>query len=739
MAAKRNFMLTHGERLAELVVVRSGAGDKVAPYTISESKLRLAPRIRAAVQSFDRLPAEACPGGRVVGTLTLNPEYIAKSYHPGELLKALGLEAVGSRPRKITPEKRSRERAPEPALTTELFVAGPREAFSRWGAQLPSWPEASRVAETLVTIEDVAAPDPHEKIKGQLPESRAAVFEVVLHADEIQGETLVVPAFQRYLRYLDLDPTLGRRFYSGGLCFLEMEGPVAQAEAIAAYTMVRVIRQMPVLRTLRPAIRGVTMPSEDVQLPPGGPVDQTTVAAIFDGGVPGDHAMTPWVNPIEPPGIGTPVPQFTEHGVSVTSAFLFGHLDPKTPAPTPYCRVDHYRVLDSAPGQNPHELYEVLGRIQAALARHSYPLINLSVGPILPVEDDDVHAWTSILDEHLANGQTLATFAVGNTGDQGPGHERIQVPSDCVNALAVGACDRQGAGWSRAHYSSIGPGRSPGLMKPDVVSFGGSMPRPFLVLGPGPGVTLQPTGGTSLAAPSVLRLGAGVRAHFGDGVSMLAIRALLVHSCEASDLPKHEVGRGRVGGELEPLVICADDEMRLVYQGQIAPGKYIRATIPVPGGGLVGMVQIRATLCFTTNVDPHHPGNYTQAGLEAIYRPNALKRSRDDQIHADTKSFFGPARKGLTEEELRRDAWKWENTHHGEVRCRGSNLHDPVFDIHYNAREEGHSLTGKEELNYALVVTVKAPRMGDLYDRVRRRYATILEPLQPIIDIPVRT
>jgi len=35
-------------------------------------------------------------------------------------------------------------------------------------------------------------------------------------------------------------------------------------------------------------------------------------------------------------------------------------------------------------------------------------------------------------------------------------------------------------------------------------------------------------------------------------------------------------------------------------------------------------------------------------------------------------------------------------------------------------------------------VTVKAPRMDDLYDRVRRRYATILTPLQPIIDIPVR-
>ena len=38
---------------------------------------------------------------------------------------------------------------------------------------------------------------------------------------------------------------------------------------------------------------------------------------------------------------------------------------------------------------------------------------------------------------------TLATIAVGNDGE-GPrkdGLNRIQVPSDCVNALAVGACD----------------------------------------------------------------------------------------------------------------------------------------------------------------------------------------------------------------------------------------------------------------------------------------------------------
>jgi hypothetical protein len=435
------------------------------------------------------------------------------------------------------------------------------------------------------------------------------------------------------------------------------------------------------------------------------------------------------------------VPAYIEHGVGVTSAFLFGHIDPASAIPQPYCKVDHYRVLDAQPGQDPRELYEVLHRIKDTLLRKRYPLVNISLGPILSVEDDDVHAWTAVLDELLSDGKTLATVAVGNTGesDAEAGLNRIQVPSDCVNALAVGACDSPDEKWQRAPYSSVGPGRSPGLIKPDMVDFGGSMPRPFLVLGPSSAVALSPTGGTSYAAPSVLRLAAGVRAHFGPEISMLTVRALLIHSCESSDLPKHEIGRGRAARDLEALVICADDEMRVVYQGEITPGKYIRAPIPLPALALEGRVSIRATLCFTTNVDPHHPGNYTQAGLEATYRPHDQRRKTDDQIHADTKSFFGPARKGLTEEELRRDAWKWENTHHAVVNCNGSSLKNPIFDIHYNARDEGHNLASSDALKYALVVTVRAPRVPDLYDRVLRRYATQLAPFRPVIEIPVRT
>lgn len=734
-----NFLLGRGERLTSNVVIQRGGAEKVPPYSVAEAKKRLSPMIGRAVAVLDAIPEAAAPGDKVIATLTLNPEYIAKSYFPTDLLKQVGLEAVGSRPRLIKPEKKSRGREPEDAVTTELFVTGTRQAFRNWAAGVSDWDESSRSAQELATIEEVRAPSGAEKVKGPLPSSGEILFEVVLHADELTGGFSALPAFERYLRIIGVEQPLERRFFAGGICFLELQAPAEKAEEIATFSIVRAVREMPRLRVLRPTIRSSAIPAPQIVLPASGPVDPNVRAAIFDGGLPAQHAITQWATPLDATGTVAPHTDYLAHGLWVTSAFLFGHIDPKAPVPVPYCNVDHFRVLDAAPGQDPRELYEVLDRIRSVLAQQQYELVNLSLGPILPIDDDEVHAWTAVLDELLASRDTLATIAVGNTGesDAAAGLNRIQVPADCVNALAIGACDSPDAEWQRATYSSIGPGRSPGLIKPDLVAFGGSMSRPFLVIGEGDPPTLEPIGGTSFAAPSALRLGAGVKAHFGDAMNMLAIRALLVHCTEASALPKHEVGRGRCARNLEALVLCDDNTVRIVYQGTISPAKYIRTPIPLPGP-ISGRVSITATLCYTTRVDPHHPGNYTRAGLEATFRPNASRFSRLDQTQPDSKPFFGRGQRGLTEEELRRDAWKWENTLHAQVGFQGASLDNPAFDIHYNSRLEGHNHNPGEELSYALVISVKAAREPDLYARVLRRFATQLEPLRPTIDIPIR-
>ena len=393
----------------------------------------------------------------------------------------------------------------------------------------------------------------------------------------------------------------------------------------------------------------------------------------------------------------------------------------------------------STPYENPFELYRVLDRIDKILVESDYDFINLSIGPQLPIEDDDVHAWTAVLDDRLSRGTTLATFAVGNDGegDATSGLNRIQVPSDSVNGLSVGACDSPETPWQRCSYSSVGPGRSPGLIKPDLVEFGGCLQRPFVVVSEKDILTLAATEGTSFSAPSVLRLATGVRAHFGASLSTLAIRALLIHTTEPCDYDCQDVGRGRIARSLQDIVLCEDNTIRVVYQGKISPARYIRASIPVPFGTMPGKVTITATLCFVTEVDPHHPGNYTRAGLEVTFRPHDHKRRKADQLHPNSKSFFGRAQKDLAVDNLRRDAWKWENCLHGTVSFQGRSLRNPVFDMHYNARLEGRDVSSDKELSYALVLSVQAKQMADFYDTIVRRYATVIEPLRPVIDIPI--
>ncbi|HLH93959.1 MAG TPA: S8 family peptidase [Xanthobacteraceae bacterium] len=738
---KRNVLLGKGENLVRDIDGVRGGAPKAHPYSFAEAKSRLAPMLSRVVTGIDQLPAAACPDDQVVATVTLNPEYIAKSYFPEKLFESVGLQPVGSRPRRIKPEKRSKGREPEETITTELFVMGPRTAFRTWRSALPSWHEDGTGAKDLTAIERMDAPSARDKIKGKLPKSGEVVFEVVLHNDGRTGQHSVVTEFRDYLKGLGIDRQLDRRFAAGGLCFVELDAPAALAEQIATFTPVRALRQMPGLRILRPSFRSSRVPMGTLQLPPQGPLDPKIRVAIFDGGLPKGHPIRRWAKAVEPPGIGNPLDDFQKHGVGVTSAFLFGHIDPAKPLPRPYAAVDHYRVLDTAPGQDPHELYEVLGRIDQVLVGNHYDFINLSVGPLPPVEDDDVHAWTAVLDERLSRGTTLATIAVGNRGEAPAkdGLNRIQVPADCVNALAVGACDSHEDPWQRCTYSSVGPGRSPGVVKPDFVEFGGCLQRPFIVLNEGAAIALEATEGTSFSAPSVLRLGAGLRAHFGANLSILAIRALLVHTTEACDYPCEEVGRGRVARSVDDIIFCDDDTVRVVYQGEIAPTRYIRAAIPVPPGAIPGKVTITATLCYPTGVDPHHPGNYTRAGLEPTFRPHDQKRKDPKQAHPDSKGFFGKSQSGLLEDDLRRDAWKWENCLHTRVTFMGKTLRNPVLDIHYNARQASQDHAPKEKLPYALVISVHAKNLGDLYNQIVRKYAGRLEALRPVIEIPVRT
>lgn len=95
-------------------------------------------------------------------------------------------------------------------------------------------------------------------------------------------------------------------------------------------------------------------------------------------------------------------------------------------------------------------------------------------------------------------------------------------------------------------------------------------------------------------------------------------------------------------------------------------------------------------------------------------------------------------KKYATERERRSDLGKWETVLHSTKHMRGNSLANPVFDIHYNAREAGGRATGAEKIRYALIITVEAPKHADLYNEILRAYAKTLVPIQPQVSLPIR-
>ncbi len=320
------------------------------------------------------------------------------------------------------------------------------------------------------------------------------------------------------------------------------------------------------------------------------------------------------------------------------------------------------------------------------------------------------------------------------------GLNRIQPPSDGVNILSVGACDSVSGNWSKADYSCIGPGRCPGLVKPDGLTFGGSNQEPFKLVGRNGNV--RGSQGTSFATPLALRSAVSVKAQLGNRMNALAIRALLIHRADCADNAKIDVGWGRFETDPSWLITCNDDEATIIYVGELPIDEELRAPVPIVDG-LRGYVTITATLVIAPEVDPEYPGTYTRSGLDVYFRPHDNKFTQYDDgtisKHPKTVPFFSETNMfGSPEFILREETCKWEPCRKHSRRFLASSLSNPCFDIKYHQRQAGRPTSDVRPIRYAFVVSIEAPRIPDLYNRVVRAYANILVPMQPRLRIPIQ-
>lgn len=328
------------------------------------------------------------------------------------------------------------------------------------------------------------------------------------------------------------------------------------------------------------------------------------------------------------------------------------------------------------------------------------------------------------------------TVAVGNNGEKdfASGNARIQVPADCVNALSVGSANDTSNSWKRSSYSAFGPGRRPGVIKPDILAFGGSYKKYFHTLIPGIESKVEPNCGTSFAAPYALRQAVGIRAILGGEISPLAIKALLIHCSIPNDEDITAIGWGKIPENIMDIITCKDGCARIIYQGSLKPGKFLRAQLPIPASGIRGKCKIKATLCYSCPVDPQDTCSYTRAGLEVIFRPHKDKLTKSNNVK--TSPFFTDSTYFFGEEIDRRIGKKWENVLHAEKTMNGNSLNSPVFDIHYMAREGGADIRNAEQIPYALVLSFEANRHPHLFNDILNTYKELIH-IEPQISLPV--
>ena len=716
----KNFIIGYGETLTSKVKIKSGSGDKSHPYTLEEAKVRFIENLTEVINDIELKPSDQCANDEVVVKFIQHPSYLAKSYYPRALFNKYGMRDVGSKAVKIKPDKWAVKKHLNEGLASCIYVSGTKEQFKTMLASIKSVSNKG-LLKHIQTMESINTFGGSEKIKNIFKEGNELKLEVVLHASE--NDKLIISSFVKYLKSVGGVCDITKAKTVGGLTFLSVSLHRGDEANLAEFSHLRVVRSMPKLRLNKPDVIRKSIQA-NFSLPENAAIDTDIKVCIFDGGLGTENLLDQWASEIIPDDVNKSHPSLISHGSEVCSTYLFGPYDHQNNLlGKPYTNVDIVRVLSAE--DNDPDLFDVLSRIENVLKLKKYKYINLSLGPRIAVDDDDVHVWTSVLDSLLQDGKCLATVAIGNDGDLQGDNARIQPPSDMVNSFAIGATNSDEATWEKSSYSCVGPGRSPGLIKPDGVMFGGEENNLFYVYSP---LTDRIIGtmGTSYSTPYALRVAAGIDAITNLELNPSTIKALMVHNANKCGHETKDVGWGRMPNSPEEVIGCLDDEAVIVYQGELQQSQHLRVPLPLPRNIDCKWVHLKATFCINTVTDPEHPLHYTRCGLDITFRANETRFKDDDAEHALTKTFFSTTNLYSNEEELREDAYKWETCISRSQRFKKSTLVNPVFDVKYHAREQGASPSSNQQaLSYSLIISIRTEGDTSVYNSVLQQNQTL--------------
>lgn len=741
-------ILANGEYYIEPINRKNSPNNKEYPHTYDEAKERL-------VNDIDKLQKKIVESNEVfikdkVICVRLEPSFSAKSYEPRALLSDSKMKLIGGRKYNTSQDEKAKlyfikTNDMELGILKNRISLGLKDNVKAWRNQLCS-------------IRSIDLLDENEKILGFSDEWDTGTVEIVLHP---LGEN-TQDVIQKFLALASKSKEeMAIRTYEDGLTFICAKADKEMLQNIKRYNPLRSVKPMD--DELDDTFRSNGMTSPAPQLPEKILKSKIKIG-IFDGGVKEnipllDNYVTRYdlVN-------STPTVRSSEHGAAVAGAALFGELSGYTEKDTvenPLVSVEAFRVMPAVRTGNTFEdfeMYSTIDIIEKIVAqRKDIKLYSLSIGPKSAVLDDDINRFTYALDRLTYDVEEdevnpLFCVAVGNEGNRMTPADRIQAPSDMVNGIAVGAYSYTSYGdRERAVYSCVGPGREGAKIKPDVVEFGGSQTRPFVLILPdknelGVGI------GTSLATPVVAGKIGKLMAESSNIVPHLG-RALLIHHAESSGYDGDiEYGFGYVPQDVTDMLSCSDDKVTILYSGTIMASTMVKLPIFLPEiNKAKGKINIKWTICTVVNPNVNDPDAYTNNCIEDTFYPNEMVfRFTKNGEGAKVLNLLNPEhivqaqellnqgysksqlpisksiKRSYKEEELRKVDYKWDTVIRKQKRMMASSLLNPFITLHAIGRDEYEH----EKIRYNVVVTVEAASYeGSLYDNILQKYNNLM-PIQ---------
>ncbi len=764
----RKPILYNGQVYSEPVHKRSGGGEKAMKQRYEDARDSVLGNISDIRGNLRQMSSDSRLPNEIILSLTMEPEFSAKSYYPDSLFdldaERFGLKEVGSRIIRSTKASANNEETIE--VTSKMFFIRATEQ------SINSFEKHLRMASSTLTkkfkddirkVSSLGFLPANEQILGVSENWTSGRLEAVLHPFDLDFEQ----ALDHFLSMIESHgvsrDSVKYKQYTSGVTFVSFIGNRNTLESISGYNPLRTVHPLK-MRSLPDISRSTSV--QNGPIAPNFSSKSNIVVGVIDGGINQNNPFTANYTEGHHVVSGNPVPFFVQHGTQVTGAVLYGALNNYTNGqslPEPKVSVKNFGVLSDNSATDP-ELYDAIDAMEVFVPQNTHiSVYNLSLGPSGPILDDSISRFTYSCDLLSKSHNVLFCVAVGNDGHI-DGYDRIQSPSDSVNCLGVGAFTKENGVKVRAPYSSKGPGREGGKMKPDIMAFGGCDQHPIHLISDVSGQKVWSMG-TSFASPIVAGIAGRLIGESNSNIDSLTAKALIVHSAERQkDNHCAEMGHGSIPDSIDEIVNCTGNSYTLIYRGRVEAGKYAEYLIPWEEVQ-TGSVKFRWTIAVLTDVDQLSSDDYTSSSVEVAFYPNRNKynfkneeglpldgenkKSEIVDIEADPERAAYLLQNGWsqsnfpvtgnaspqyqTEDQLRADL-KWDTIDTRQKSMRASGISEPAFHIHALGRGARNS---NSQVEFALILTLEiASDEIDIYDTILNKYSALI-PLETTIDTEI--